>query len=180
MPACAIDVSCCGAATTASTSPAIAAFTAAAQNAIEARPLIGLTTPKPSEAVSGCGQGSTLTLDASSPHALACRASKASSHTSIGWHAACTAGSSAAFSAISGPMPAGSPTGIAIRSLLMSFPRHQRGVDHVRHALAADRLDRLVHLVQPKPVRRHQFQRKALRGQLLQRQFASPVAVACL
>ena len=46
MPACAIEVSCCGAATTASTSPAIAALTAAAQNAIEARPLIGLTTPK--------------------------------------------------------------------------------------------------------------------------------------
>ena len=56
MPACAIEVSFCGAATTASTSPAIAAFTAAAQNAIEARPLTGLTTPKPSEAVSGCGQ----------------------------------------------------------------------------------------------------------------------------
>ena len=41
MPACAIEVSFCGAATTASTSPAIAALTAAAQNAIEARPLIG-------------------------------------------------------------------------------------------------------------------------------------------
>ncbi len=60
MPACAIEVSCCGAATTASTSPAIAALTAAAQNAIEARPLIGLTTPKGSEAASGCGQARIL------------------------------------------------------------------------------------------------------------------------
>src|SRR6266852_5471698 len=102
MPACAIEVSCCGAATTASTSPVIAAFTAAAQNAIEARPLTGLTTPKPSDAVSGCGQASTLICEKSIliPQDLAWRSSKAGSQTNVGSQAASTAGSSAALSAI--------------------------------------------------------------------------------
>src|SRR4051794_27193460 len=165
MPACAIDVSFCGAATTASTSPDIAVCTAAAQNAIDARPATGDVTPKPREAVSGCGQVSTLirvpdqsaaetrsmTLSlAFSPHDFACRFSKAGSHTMIGSQAAHTRGSSTALRQISGPMPAGSPTGIAILAwpaIIFSQPRHQRRVDHVRYALAADRLDRLVDLV---------------------------------
>src|SRR6185312_3430853 len=152
-----MEVSCCGAATTASTAPSIAAFTAAAQNAIDARPLTGLTTPKPRALASGCGQGSTFTFDASRPHALACRASKSGSHTMTGSQEACTCAFIAALSTISGPIPAGSPTGIAIRSLLILQPRHQRGVDYVRHAFAADRLDRLVDIVQSEPVRRHQL-----------------------
>ena len=49
-------------ATTASTSPASAAFTAAPTKAIEARPAIGLVAPKSSFAASGCLQSSTLSL----------------------------------------------------------------------------------------------------------------------
>src|SRR5436190_14271522 len=181
MPACAIEVSCCGAATTASTSPAIAAFTAAAQNAIEARPLTGLTTPKPSDAVSGCGEASRLICEKSTliPQDLAWRSSKAGSQTNIGSQAARTTGSSAALSAISGPMPAGSPTGIAILSLpLMSLPWHQRSVDHVRHAFVADRADREVDVLQAEFVRGDQLQRESLRRDLLECQLAGLVAVA--
>src|SRR4029077_479239 len=148
------------AATTASMSPAIAAFTATAQNAIEARPLTGLTTPKPSDAVSGCGQASTLICEKSTliPQDLAWRSSKAGSQTNIGSQAARTAGSSAALSAISGPMPAGSPTGIAILiSLLILLPRHQRSVDHIRHAFVADGADREVDVLQAEFVSRDQL-----------------------
>src|ERR1044071_1478 len=98
-----------------------------------------------------------------------------------GSQASRTAGSSAAFRLISGPMPAGSPTGIAIliRSPIAALqPRHQRSVDHVRHAFAADRLDCLVDLVQAEAMRCHELQRKALRGKLLQRELAGAVAVA--
>ena len=77
-------------------------------------------------------------------------------------------------------MPAGSPIGNRDLDLAAHahIPRHQRGVDHVRHALAADRLDREVDVLQPEAVRRHQLQREALRGELLQRQLAGLVAVA--
>src|SRR5262245_25897721 len=117
MPACATDVSFCGAATTASTSPASAALTAARQNAIDARPLAALVSPNESVAASGCETAVTATPSALSPHARACRASTAGSHTTIGSHAARTCGSSAAFRLISGPMPAGSPAAMAIFGL---------------------------------------------------------------
>src|SRR6266540_1625120 len=59
-----------------------------------------------------------------------------------------------------------------------SEPRHQRGVDHVRHALAADRLDGEVDVLEPELVGRHQLQREALGRQLLQSELAGLVAVA--
>ena len=94
----------------------------------------GLTTPKPSEAVSGCGQASTLILRQSHRRRVRSRAGDfdaagvrmpsmtPGSHTRIGSQAARTAGSSAALSAISGPMPAGSPTGCAILDLPSGWP----------------------------------------------------------
>src|SRR6201982_3670148 len=61
MPASAIDVSFCGAATTASTSPASASLIAVPAKASAARPLAALLVPKSSAAMSGCAQPSTLT-----------------------------------------------------------------------------------------------------------------------
>jgi hypothetical protein len=56
------------------------------------------------------------------PHALAWRASRAGSLTTIGLQASRTAGSSAALRLISGPMPAGSPLAMAILGLrLMAY-----------------------------------------------------------
>ena len=55
-------------------------------------------------------------------------------------------------------------------------PGHQRGVDHVRHALPADRLDREVHVLQAEAMRGDLLQREALRGELRQRQLAGAVA----
>ena len=46
------------------------------------------------------------------------------------------------------------------------LPRHHRHVNGAGRAFAADRLDRVVHLRQPEPVRRHQLERKALRREL--------------
>ena len=60
MPASAMDVSFCGAATTASTSPASAALIARPAKAMEARPLTALVAPKSSVAASGCAQSSTF------------------------------------------------------------------------------------------------------------------------
>src|SRR6185436_17965439 len=76
-------------------------------------------------------------------------------------------------------MPAGSPTGIAILILpLISLPRHQRGVDYIRHALVADRADGEIDVVQSELVRRDQLERETLRRDLLECQFARLVAVA--
>src|SRR5581483_4069185 len=54
-------------------------------------------------------------------------------------------------------------------------PRHQRSVDHIGHALAADRFNRLVDLVEAEPVSGDELQREALGGKLLQRQLAGLV-----
>src|SRR5258706_8053488 len=59
-----------------------------------------------------------------------------------------------------------------------SNPGHQRGVDHVWDALAADRLDREVDVLQGEAVGRDPLERESLRGELLQRQLARLVAVA--
>src|SRR5687767_14954338 len=57
-------------------------------------------------------------------------------------------------------------------------PGHQRGVDDVRNALAADRLDRQVHVLQRETVGGDFLQREALRGELRERELARLVAVA--
>src|SRR6188472_1597412 len=134
MPARAIEVSFCGAATTASTSPASAVLIAISAKASEARPLAAAVVPKSSATKSGCAQSSTLTqsLDQSAsptrsitrkascrPQACACRSSTPISLTTIGWQALRTAGSSAALRLISGPMPAGSPVAMAIFARLL-------------------------------------------------------------
>src|SRR2546428_2464285 len=132
MPASAIDVSFCGAATTASTSPASASLIAAPAKASAARPLAALLAPKSSAATSGCAQPSTLMASpdqsasaarattrssAAMAQAAACRVSTPASPTTIALQALRTAGSSAALRLISGPMPAGSPAAMAIRVL---------------------------------------------------------------
>src|ERR1700733_451431 len=43
-----------------------------------------------------------------------------------------------------------------------SLPRHQRGVNDIRQAVAADRSDGEVDVVEPEPVRGDEFERKAL------------------
>src|SRR5436305_221291 len=58
-----------------------------------------------------------------------------------------------------------------------SQPRHQRGMDHVLHAFAADRLDRQIDILQSKPVSRHKLQRKPLGGKLRERKLAGFEAV---
>src|SRR5262252_7838642 len=132
MPASAIDVSFCGAATTASTSPASASLIAAPAKASAARPLAALLVPKSSAARSGCAQSSTLTRwsdqsasaarvitrsSAAVAQAAAWRFNMPASPTTIALQALRTAGSSAALRLISGPMPAGSPAAMAIRVL---------------------------------------------------------------
>ena len=47
-------------------------------------------------------------------------------------------------------------------------------MDHVRHAMTADRLDRHIDVFQSKPVRRNFFQRETFRCDLLQRKFLIP------
>src|SRR5262245_59372262 len=117
---------------------------------------------------------------------LACawRTSRLGSVTSSGRQTARTPGSSAGLSAISGPMPAGSPVAMAMIGLrwwcirfpaAVSHPRHQRGMDHVRHALATDRLDRKVDVVEPEAMGRDLLQRKAVRGELFERKLAGLV-----
>src|SRR6516162_11142121 len=188
MPARAIDVSFCGAATTASTSPASASLIAAPAKASAARPLAALLVPKSSAARSGWEQPSTLTRwsdqsasaarattrsSAAMRQAAAWRSSTPASLTTSGLQALRTAGSSAALRLISGPMPAGSPMAIAIIVLSLMgtpaclyrwhranareaflLPRHQRRVDHIRNALAANRPDGEIHVFEPEPVRR--------------------------
>src|SRR6516165_1847148 len=132
MPASAIDVSFCGAATTASTSPARASLIAASAKASAARPLAALLVPKSSAAMSGCAQPTTLMASpdqsasaarattrssAAMRQAAACRFSTPASPTTIALQALRTAGSRAALRLISGPMPAGSPAAMAIRVL---------------------------------------------------------------
>src|SRR5215218_6447614 len=147
MPARAIEVSFCGAATTASTSPASAALIAISAKASEARPLAATVVPKSSAAKSGCAQSSTLTqsfdqsasptrpiarMAGSRPHARACRSITPISLTTIGRQALRTAGSSAALRLISGPMPAGSPVAMAIFArLLMTWALPVLRIDRI-------------------------------------------------
>src|SRR5262245_36241143 len=96
-----------------------------------------------------------------------------------------TPGSSAVFSAISGPMPAGSPAAMAILGFFAmaaaaSLPRHQRCVDHVGHALAADRFDGEVDILQAEAMRGDEIKWKAPRRELCERKLARFVTVpAC-
>src|SRR5882762_11948180 len=60
----------------------------------------------------------------------------------------------------------------------ISLPRHQRSVDHVLHAFVADRADGEVDILEPELVGGHQLERKAVRGELCERELACPVAVA--
>src|SRR5262249_2666172 len=155
----------------------------------EARPAAGLVMPNGRVAASGWAVARTLTRSpdhtasptratvcrlALMPDALACRSKSAGSLSRIGRHTARTAGSSAAFSAISGPIPAGSPVAMAMTAGpdIPLEPGHQRGVDHIRHALAADRADGEVDVLEPELVRGDQLQREPLRRQLLERQLA--------
>ena len=132
MPASAIEISFCGAATTASTLPSAAYCTAAAAKARDARPPAALVVPKGSDASSGWLQSSTFSAapdQSASPtlrilrkstrirQARAWRSMTAQSLTTIGLQTSCTPASSAALILISGPMPAGSPAAMAIIGL---------------------------------------------------------------
>ena len=149
MPACAIEVSFCGAPTTASTSPASAALNGRADEGdrgaacsrarccrsrawLPPAALQSRTFSLPLENSASAIRSITCS-SAAMPQALACREITPGSLTRTGWQAARTAGSSAALRLISGPMPAGSPVAMAIFAFI-SLPRHQRGVDHVGHA----------------------------------------------
>ena len=136
MPAAAIDVSFCGAATTASTSPASAARTARLALASDARPNAAPFWPNTKSLISGIGTSSTASPGAVASlgsrigtslavmfAACAWRAITLASPTTIGRQMACTAGSSAAFRLISGPMPAGSPVAMATRVATFDISR---------------------------------------------------------
>src|SRR5262249_35642489 len=58
-----------------------------------------------------------------------------------------------------------------------SFPRHEGCVDHVCHALPADRADGEVYVLQPKSVGRYQLKRKTFRSELFERELTGPEAV---
>src|SRR5207237_2888005 len=55
---------------------------------------------------------------------------------------------------------------------MLFVPRKKRGVDHVRHAMATDRLDRQIYILQSEPVRRDLFQRKPFGCNLLECELA--------
>src|SRR6516165_8276411 len=57
-------------------------------------------------------------------------------------------------------------------------PRHQRSVDHVRHAFASDRADGEIDLVEPETLGRNQLERETLRSKLRQSEFAGLVTMA--
>src|SRR5689334_23822931 len=62
-------------------------------------------------------------------------------------------------------------------SLPKSQPWHQRSVDHIGHALAADRADREINFVEAEAMGGDEFERKALGGKLGQRELAGFIAV---
>src|ERR1700751_4302923 len=70
------------------------------------------------------------------------------------------------------------PSSRRIAAAAALLPRHQRGVDHVLHAFAADRADREVDVLEAEAVRRHELERETFRSELRQRELARPVAVA--
>src|SRR6516165_6208156 len=59
----------------------------------------------------------------------------------------------------------------------VSLPRHERGVDHVGHALPTDRLDREIDVLEPELVRGHLLQGKAVRCELRERKLTGAIAV---
>src|SRR3954469_7603945 len=66
------------------------------------------------------------------------------------------------------------------RSAIVLQPGHQRRMDHIRHAVPADRLDREIDVLEREAVRGDLLEREALRRELRQRQLARLVAVpAC-
>src|SRR3569833_547212 len=153
MPASEIDVWFCGAATTASTLSARAAWIASPAANRDARPLAALVEPKPMSPTSALGQatseiapssppissGRSITrIGAAIPQALAWRATTVGSPNSSGRHNARTPGSSAAFMLISGPMPAGSPVAMAMMGSVAGIR------DHIRLHRAHERLSRLL------------------------------------
>src|SRR3954451_7370904 len=71
-----------------------------------------------------------------------------------------------------GPLPAGE------RGFGSLEPGHERGVDDARHALIADRPDGEVDIAEGELMGRHQLEREAFRGELLEGELAGPVAVA--
>src|SRR3569832_512144 len=152
MPASEIDVWFCGAATTASTLPARAAWIASPAANRDARPLAALVEPKPTSPTSALGQATSVIASESSPkcsgrastriaapmpQAGAWRATTVGSPNSTGRHNARTPGSSAAFMLISGPMPAGSPVAMAMMGSVSVIR------DHIRLDRAHERLSRL-------------------------------------
>src|SRR5258708_14933282 len=130
MPGSGIAFSVCGAPTTAWTLPLIAALIAVAAESRAARPCAASIWPSFSSPGLSCWRSSRQTERSSHsaasmrskarmrglrPHARACSSSTPRSPTRSGWHTASTRGSSAAFSATSGPIPAGSPVAMAMR-----------------------------------------------------------------
>src|SRR6266849_3108380 len=63
-------------------------------------------------------------------------------------------------------------------STVYLLPRHQRRVNHILDALAADRANSEVHILQAEFVGRHQLQRKTFGGELRQGKLARLEAVA--
>src|SRR5689334_9105506 len=66
----------------------------------------------------------------------------------------------------------------SLQSRIALQPGHERGVDDVGHALAADGADREIHVLQSEAVGRDSLQREALRGDLRERELARLPAVA--
>src|ERR1051325_100202 len=110
MPAACTAASVCGAPTTAAKRPSSAARIALSAAARAARPWPGATVPS---AGRSCFTGSSSIPSSDRPQARACSSSTARSPTSTGRQRSSTAGSRAALSEISGPMPAGSPVAMA-------------------------------------------------------------------
>src|SRR5262245_48087399 len=63
-------------------------------------------------------------------------------------------------------------------SKLKLFPRHQRRMNHIRNAMAANGADREIHIFQSKCVRGDLLERNTLGSKLLERKFAGLVTVA--
>src|SRR5439155_19485647 len=78
---------------------------------------------------------------------------------------------------LSGLLHRGHYTLARIGIRVCQLPRHKRSVYHVRYALAAHRANGEVDVLESEAMRRDLLQRKALRGELRQREFAGLEAV---